>query len=321
MQQGARRPLGRSGVSLSRLGLGGVELGPYLGEEPDVSNATAVIEAAVQVGVNWVDTSESYLDARNESLIGSALSGSLHADVLVASKVAPGHGASGGGSGFRPHEIHGACHGSLRRLGRDHLDIYFLHWPDDTGVPVEESWGAMTELADQGVVRAIGMSNYSVEEVERCHAQRPVDVVQDGLNLIDYPENRTSFARYQELGIAVTAYDVLSSGVLTDRTREQVLKAWETYSAMGFHHPLLAADKIDQSYAVVEGLRPLAARLDATVAQVAIAWVLHQQGVDAALAGTRSPNRTAENAAAMKLDLSDELAELEELVALGPSVG
>lgn len=319
MERAELRPLGRSGVLLSRLGLGGVELGPYPGEEPDVANATAVIEAAVRGGVNWIDTSESYLDRLNESLIGTALA-EFGGELLVASKVAPPReGGSGGGSGFRPDQIHAACRASLTRLGRDHVDVYFLHWPDHTGIAIEESWGAMAELVEQGLVRAIGMSNYSVEEVERCHIQRAVDVVQDGLNVIDYPSNRVAFARYRELGIAVTTYDVLSSGVLTDRTREQVLETWEAYRRMGFHHHLLAPDKIDRTYAVVDGLRSLAAGLNATVAQVAIAWVLHQPGVDAALAGTRSPDRAADNTAAMTLDLNHELADLEHLIILGPS--
>jgi aryl-alcohol dehydrogenase-like predicted oxidoreductase len=195
------RALGRSGVSVSSLGLGGVELGPYPGEEPDVATASQVIAAGVESGVNWVDTSESYLDGHNETLIGSVLA-RFDGEVLVASKVAPGTGASGGGSGFRHDQVHTACRASLSRLGREHVDIYFLHWPDRTCVPLEESWGAMAELVEQGLTRAIGLSNYSVEDVERCHAQHAVDVLQDGLNLIDYLDNRDPFARYLRDGTA-----------------------------------------------------------------------------------------------------------------------
>jgi aryl-alcohol dehydrogenase-like predicted oxidoreductase len=311
-------PIGRGGVSVSSVGLGGFELGPYSGEEPDVSRAAAVIDAALESGVNWLDTSENYLDTHNETLIGAALAQSRD-EVVVASKVAPSGGGSGGGSGFRRDQVHAACRASLRRLGREQIDIYFLHWPDKTGVPLEETWGAMAELVEDGLVRAIGLSNYSIEDVERCHAQRPVDAVQDGLNLIDYLDNRAAFTRYGELGIAVTLFDVLSSGILTERTREQVLAAWETFTVMGFRHPLLAPDKVDRSLAVADGLRPIAERLGATVAQVAIAWVLHQPGVTAALAGTRSPSRARENADAARLDLTGSLEEIEELITLGPA--
>ena len=187
------RPVGGSGVFVSRVGLGGFELGPDEGEEPDVDRAVRVIETALAQGVNWLDTSENYLATRNESLIGVALE-RIGGEFLVATKAAPAAAITGGGSGFRPDQIHAACRASLRRLGRDHIDIYFLHWPDDTGVPLYETWGAMAELADAGLVRAIGLSNYELAEIEGCHAQRPVDSVQTGLSLIDYLDDRSLIA-------------------------------------------------------------------------------------------------------------------------------
>ena len=184
-----------------------------------------MIELAIESGINWLDTSENYLETRNESVIGAALQ-RVEGAFLVASKVAPRAGVTGGGSGFRRDQVHQACRESLRRLGREHIDVYFLHWPDDTGVPLEETWGAMAELVDAGLVRAIGMSNYEIEDVERCHAERPVDCIQVGLNLIDYLDDRASIARCVELGIAATIYEPLASGILSDKTLDQVLAAW-----------------------------------------------------------------------------------------------
>jgi len=183
------RAVGSSGIEISRIGLGGYQLGPEPDEAPDVDRAVQVIESAISSGVNWLDTSENYLATRNESVIGCALD-RIDDGFLIASKVAPGAGVTGGGSGFQREQVLQACRDSLRRLGREHLDIYFLHWPDDAGVPLEETWGAMAELADDGLVRAIGLSNYSLEDVERCHATRTVDAVQVGLNLIDYLDDR-----------------------------------------------------------------------------------------------------------------------------------
>ena len=313
-----RRPVGQSDVLISPVGLGGVEVGPFEGEEPDVERAVAVINAAIDAGINWIDTSENYLHSRNEALIGAALA---HAgdDFLVSTKVAPRPLISGGGSGFRRDQVRSACQGSLERLGRDHIDVYFLHWPDDQGVPLEETWGAMAELVDEGLVRAIGLSNYMFDDVERCHRQRPVDAIQDGLNLIDYLENRELFSRCGALGIACVAYDSLSSAVLTNRTREDVLRAWEVYAAHGWTHPLLAPEKIDRTYEVVDRLRAIAERIDATVAQVAIAWILSQRGATAALAGTRSPDRARENAGGASLDISAVADEIEALIPLGPA--
>jgi aryl-alcohol dehydrogenase-like predicted oxidoreductase len=313
------RPMGGSRVSLSTVGLGGLELGPEFGEEPDVDRAEAVIRTALDAGTDWIDTSENYLDTQNESLIGAAL-GRVADDVLVATKAAPSAAITGGGTGFRRNEIHDACRASLRRLGRDHIDVYFLHWPDDTGVPLEETWGAMAELVDEGLVRAIGLSNYDLEDVERSHAQRPVDVVQVGLSMLDYLDDRPTIARCGELGVGVVVYEPLASGILTGKTLDQVLATWTgVWVETPFFQRLLSPGKAERSFAVADGMRPIAARLGATVAQLAIAWVLHQPGVSAAIAGSRDGRHVGENAQASRLDLRDVLEELERLIPLGPA--
>jgi aryl-alcohol dehydrogenase-like predicted oxidoreductase len=314
-----RRSLGLSGVEISRVGLGGYELGPEPGEEPDVDRAERAIKTAIAYGVNWLDTSENYLETRNESVIGPAL-GRIEDDFLIASKVAPGAAVTGGGSGFRREQVLQACRDSLRRLGRDHLDIYFLHWPDDSGIPLDETWGAMVELAEDGLVRAVGLSNYDLADVERCHAERAVDAVQVGLNLIDYLDDRTAIARCGELGIAVTIFEPLASGILSDKTPDQVLGYWTgPWVESAFYKRLLTPGRAERSFAVADGLRSIAERLGATVAQVAIAWVLHQPGVAAAIAGSGDGGHVQENAGAAELDLSDVLTEIEELIPLGPA--
>lgn len=321
MNEMERHSIGGSGVEISRIGLGGYELGPEPKEEPDADRAARVIGTAIECGVNWLDTSENYLATHNEEVIGEALK-LVGRDFLVASKIAPRAGITGGGSGFRREQVLKACHDSLARLRRDHLDIYFLHWPDDTGIPLEETWGAMAELADAGLVRAIGLSNYELEDVERCHEQRPVDAVQVGLSLIDYLEDRPYIARCGELGIPVTIYEPLASGILSGKTMEQVQAAWEgPWRESSFYKRLLGPGNAERSFRVADGLRPIAKALNATVAQVAIAWVLHQSGVAAAIAGSRSETHTRDNASAARLVLSPEiLGQIEELIPLGPTV-
>jgi aryl-alcohol dehydrogenase-like predicted oxidoreductase len=315
-----RRTVGTSGVDISRIGLGGYQLGPEPDEEPDPGRAARVIGVAIECGVNWLDTSENYLATRNEELIGTALQ-QVGGDFLVASKVAPGAGVTGGGSGFRREQVLEACRDSLARLNRDHLDIYFLHWPD-RGVPLEETWGAMAELVDAGLVCAIGLSNHSLDEVSRCHQQRPVDAVQVGLNLIDYLGDRSDIAAWGEMGIAVTIYEPVASGILSGKTMDQVHAAWPgPWRESSFFKRLLSPGNAEKSFAVADGLRPIAAGLNATVAQVAIAWVLHQSGVAAAIAGSRDGSHMAENAGAAALTLPDAvLEEIENLIPLGPTV-
>lgn len=311
-----RQQVGPNSVEISRVGLGGYELGPEPDEEPDIERAARVIRVSIEAGVNWLDTSENYLATHNEEVIGAALR-EVSDEFVVATKVAPGAAVTGGGSGFRREQVLQACRDSLTRLRRDHLDIYFLHWPDDSGIPLEETWAAMAELVDAGLVRAIGMSNYDIEAVSRCHQQRRVDAVQIGLNLIDYPGARSYAATCGEMGISVTIFEPVASGILTGKTMEQVQATWVgPWRESAFYKRLLSPGNAEKSFAVADGLRPIAVRLNATVAQVAIAWILHQRGVTAAITGSRDGNHMCENAGASSLTLSDDvLDEIERLVS------
>jgi aryl-alcohol dehydrogenase-like predicted oxidoreductase len=311
------RLLGTTGLLISTVGLGCVELrgdDPAQGE-PTLAEATATFAAALEADINWIDTAEAYYEQRNERFVGRVLR-ETGADFLVATKVSP----APNGAGFRPEEIHAACRASLDRLGRDSIDIYFLHYPDAMGVPLEETWGAMAELVDAELVRAIGLSNYSVDDVERAHAQRRVDVVQDGLSLIDHLDNRASFPPLSELGIAVVVYEPLGSGTLSGKSIEDVRAAWADWSEFGFYKRLLEGANGERSAALVDALRSLAERLDISVPQLAISWVLHQEGVTSAIAGSVNPQHVRQNARAAEIELSaDLLAELEELIPLGPA--
>lgn len=316
-----QRSLGTTGVHLSVVGLGGAWLGHDVSDASEVSRATAVLQAANESGVNWVDTSENYFDTGNESVIGIALR-ELPDSFLVCSKVAPGALGSGGGSGFRPEQVRRACEMSLKRLDRDHLDLYLLHWPDDTGVPLVDTWGAMAALVADGLVRAIGLSNYDREDISRCHEQRPVDVIQTGLSLVDYLDDREMIAWCGEEGIAVTIFDALASGILTDTPFEQVRARWigTPWEDSGFFKRVFAPENAHRTEQVVDGLRGIAHQVGAPTAQVALAWVLRQPGVTSALAGSGNPDRARLNARAADIALPDAaLQAAEDLIPLGPS--
>jgi aryl-alcohol dehydrogenase-like predicted oxidoreductase len=313
------RLIGLTGVSISTIGLGGFELGPIDGAVPDVDNAVSVLRTTLEAGINWFDTSENYNDSGNESLIGAALE-QVPNEFVISTKVAPYAAITGGASGFKREQVHSAVRGSLTRLGVDVIDVYFLHYPDQSGVPLEETWGAMAELVEQGLVRAIGISNYSLEEIERCHAQRPVDIVQTGLSMIDYLDDRTMIARCGELGIAVVTFEPVASGILTDKSIDQIYDMWApTWSDTAAFKRLLGPGRVERSAAVADGLRLIADRLGAAAAQVAIAWVLRQPGVTAAIAGSKDGRHVSENAAASDLDLTGVLDELEALIPFGPN--
>jgi aryl-alcohol dehydrogenase-like predicted oxidoreductase len=307
------RRLGASDVSVSVVGFGGYELG---GDDSDVATARTVIETAIDTGVNWIDTAEVYSDNGNERVIGAALDG-MRDDILISSKVAPDEG-------LHPKRIHEACRASLERLRTDRIDVYFIHWPpEDDDVPLEESWGAMGELVDAGLARAIGLSNFTIEDIERAHVLRRVDVIQQGMSMIDHLGERPVVARCGELGIGAVIYEPYGSGIITSRIEADSdpramwgddIVEWDGYER------LLAPGKLERSLAVVGPMREIADRLGVPVGHVAVGWVLAQPGVTSAICGSRNPQHIRENSEAAELKLDDEtLAELEALIPLGPT--
>jgi aryl-alcohol dehydrogenase-like predicted oxidoreductase len=197
-----------------------------------------------------------------------------------------------------------------------------LHWPDESDVPLEETWGAMAGLVSDGLVRSIGLSNYERDDIGRCHEQRAVDVIQTGLSLLDYLDDRRLIAWCGEQDIAVTIYDPLAGGLLTDRPFEQVREQWvgTAWEDSGFFRRLLTLDKAERTKRVVDELRQVAAELGSSTAQVAIAWLLRQPGVTSPIPGTSNPDRARDNAHAGNLELPDSAARaIEELIPLGPT--
>lgn len=317
-----RRRLGSTDVELSSIGLGGAWLGHDPADPSDAARALEVMQAVDECGVNWLDTSENYFDTGNESVIGQALR-EMPNEFLICSKAAPGAVHSGAGSGFRPEQIRQACTGSLRRLRRDHIDVYLLHWPDDTGVPLADTWGAMAALADEGYVRSIGLSNYDQEDIAACHRQRAVDVIQDGLNVIDYLDDRNKFAWCGKHGIAVTIYEPLAGGLLTDKPFEQVRQRWigTAWENLTVYPELLCEENAPAVGRVVDGLRTIGQAMDASIADVAIAWLLAQPGVTSAIVGSANPERARVNARSADVTLSDDDLRFidDQLIPLGPT--
>jgi len=165
------------------------------------------------------------------------------------------------------------------------------------------------------------LSNYQLDDILACHEQRHVDVVQTGLSLIDHLAERDLIARCGDRGIAVLIYEPLASGILTGKSMQQVTQTWSAWVESGFWKRLLAPGRAERSFAVADGITPIAHRLGASVPQVAIAWVLAQPGVTAAIAGSRDGRHVDENAGAVDLALGEALSELEALIPHGPAFG
>jgi aryl-alcohol dehydrogenase-like predicted oxidoreductase len=301
--------LGSNGPALSVIGFGaweagGTQWGPNESDEAVIG----AMHAAIDAGINWIDTAEVYGVGVSEHLVGRALKGRRD-EVVLASKVAP----KPEGSGFRPDDVVRGCRGSLERLGTDHIDLYQLHWPDETGIEIVDTWGAMSTLVDDGLVRWIGVSNFDRELMERCEAVRHIDSLQQQFNMLDL-EHRDLIAWCGERGTGVVTYGPLAFGLLTgaiDRAAVAQISDWRTVG----DEAVFGEEELTRALPIVDSLRPIADRIGVTMAQLALAWNRQQTGVTSAIAGSRNPDHVRANAEAGDVTLSaDTLAELETLI-------
>jgi aryl-alcohol dehydrogenase-like predicted oxidoreductase len=308
-----KQKLGSQGPEISVVGFGAWEAGGGIwGEVPDDQTIEAM-RAAVDAGITWIDTAEVYGSGRSEELVGKALK---DLDALVFTKVAP----EGAGTGFRPEQVKEAARKSLQRLQRDVIDVYQLHWPDSS-IPVEDTWGAMAELVDEGLVRYIGVSNFDRELIERCEKIRHVDSLQPHFSMLHQAGRHRFFPFCRENGTGIVAYGPLAGSLLTGAITMETefddddWRSGKTRGNAGYFDEFFAPGIKERNLEKVERLKKIAGRLDASMAQLALAWVFHQTGVTGAIAGSRSPKHVRDNAAAGTITLSnDDLEEVDTIL-------
>lgn len=301
------------GEWFSVVGLGGFELE----DDPSWPGARDVLLAAIESGVDWIDTAEQYYDRKNETVVAAAVR-DVGQPMKLSSKVAP----MPDGTGYEPKEIRNACEASLERLEADHLDMFLMHYPAKSTDGLEDSWGAMRALVDDGLTRLVGLSNFERPEVERCLAVGPVDVLQEGLSLIDHLETLELARWCHDQHIGVVTYEPLGNGMLAGAigSPDDFARVVPDYKEWEFWKRLFAPGRFERSQAVVDGMHSIAARVGCSLPQLALSWNLQQTGVDATLAGTRSASHARANAAAADVVLSaEDLADLDALIPRGPT--
>ncbi|MDQ3955694.1 MAG: aldo/keto reductase [Actinomycetota bacterium] len=301
--------LGSNGPEISVIGFGAWEAGgDEWGPNPPEDEVVKAMRTSFDSGMTWIDTAEVYGDGTSEELVGAAVKG--FDDILIFTKVAP----RPSGTGFDKASIRKAAEKSLKRLGRDAIDLYQLHWPT-RAVEIEETWQAMAELVDDGLVRHIGVSNFRRELIERCESVRHVDSLQPHFSMLHRNGREDLLPFCDANGTGVIAYGPLGFGLLTGAITKETEFGDEDWrgggQGSGSYDEMFAPGKLERNLEIVDSLRPIADRLDATLAQLALAWVVHQRGATGAIAGSRSPDHVAENAGAGSLDLSDK--DLEEI--------
>jgi aryl-alcohol dehydrogenase-like predicted oxidoreductase len=293
------RPLGTSGLEITTVGFGSWAVGGggwAFGWGPqDDDDSIRAIEHAVSSGVGWIDTAAIYGLGHSEEVVGRAIAGIPAADrPLVFTKCGlefdPADTYKPAVRNSKPAFIRVEVERSLRRLGVERIDLYQFHWPDETGIPVEDSWGEMGRFVDEGKVRAIGVSNFGIELLERCERIRHVDSVQPPFSLIRRGSAVDVIPWAAAHGTGVIVYSPMASGILTDSFSRERVEAMsdEDWRRRSDSH---SEPALSRNLALRDALRPIAARHGTTVSAVAVAWVLAWPGVSGAIVGARAPEQ------------------------------
>lgn len=312
-----RRNLGTAGLEVSVLGLGCMGMTPIYGT-PDPDEAVATIRAAVDAGIDMVDTADAYASGRNETLVGNALTG-IRDRVVVATKFGNIRLPDGTRTvNGRPEYVAKACDKSLERLGVDVIDLYFLHRVDPA-VPIEETVGAMSRLVEQGKVRYIGLSEAGARTIRAAHAVHPVSAVQTEYSLATRDVEDEVLPVCRELGIGFVAYAPLSRGLLSGAIREvESLAENDRRRDM----PRFSGDNIGQNLALVDAVSAIAADKGVSTAAVAIAWVLSRGEDVVAIPGCSRRATLSDSLDALRLTFnSEELAQIDDILASYPVAG
>lgn len=302
-----QRRLGRNGPEISVIGYGAWEAGGAMwGDEAADEVTIAAMHAAIDAGMTWIDTAEAYGDGRSEELVGEVLA-VRRDEVQVFTKVAPF------ASGTRPEQVHSAVRGSLKRLGIDRIDLYQVHWPDEEHVPIEDTWGAMAELQDEGLVASIGLSNVDRGLIERCLPIRHVDSVQNQYSLLHRDDDEL-LGWLQEHGIGYLAYGPLAFGLLTGAITTETRFDDDDWRSgvqwqLGYWKELFAPGKLEPNLERVERLRPIADDLGLDLATLALRAAIEAPGVTAVIAGSRNPAHVRANAIAGTARLEPSTAQ------------
>ncbi|MFF2148829.1 aldo/keto reductase [Kitasatospora sp. NPDC058190] len=312
-----RHTLGRQGLTVSAQGLGCMGMSAFYGAT-DETESLATIERALELGITLLDTAESYGPFVNEQLLGKALAGRRDAAV-VATKTGVEITDDGRVLGLngRPEYVRRALERSLRHLGADHVDLYYLHRIDPK-VPIEETVGALAELVTEGKVRHIGVCEASAQTIRRAHAVHPLTAVQTEYSLfergIEHDGVRDTLA---ELGIGLVAYSPLGRGFLSGAITSPDDFAKDDWRRTD---PRFQGENFDRNLAVVREVHRLAADKDVTPSQLALAWVQHQGAV--AIPGTKRRRYLEENTAATEVTLTDrDIAAIEAVAPHGVVTG
>ena len=312
MTKAITRKLGSTGPTVSAIGLGCMGMSDLYGPADD-AESVATLRAAMDAGITLLDSGDYYGMGHNEMLIRDALRERKRDQVVISVKFGAMRDPAGAWLGFdgRPAAVKNFVSYTLRRLGTDYVDIYRPGRVDNT-VPIEDTVGAIADLIKAGHVRYVGLSEVGAETLRRAHATHPISDLQIEYSLLSRGIEAAILPVCRELGVGVTAYGVLSRGLLSGHWSRERALAKSDFRA---HAPRFTGANLERNLALVEALRLIAKRREVTVAQLAIAWVLSRGDTIVPLVGARRRDALAEALGALSLKLTaDDLAQIERAV-------
>jgi len=313
------RTLGRSGPEVSAIGLGCMGMAAFYGQASDEAQATAVIHRALDLGLTFFDTAEMYGPHTNEIQVGKALA-DRRDKAFVATKFGIGYNADRSALAVdgSPANVRRSIEGSLKRLGMDHVDLYYLHRVDPN-TPIEETVGAMGELVKEGKVRFLGLSEAAPETLRRGHAAHPITALQTEYSLWSREPEDEILATCEELGIGFVPYSPLGRGFLSGDIRSIDDLAADDFRRS---NPRFMGENFQKNLDLVEAVKGVAADKGVTAAQLALAWVLAQGEHLVPIPGTRRIATLEDNIAAAEVVLTPEdLSRIEAVFPKGAASG